>query len=210
MTPRIRSTIAAALLVVAPLLAVHGALAADCRSNTECIPPVTTASIAGTPGENGWWRSNVVATLVCTDNTGCSGTQYSIDGSTFSTYTGPFPVTGDGLHFLVAGSEDQAGNKENPELIVVRIDTGAPSVSLVSPLAGNVYANGAEDPVPAALPATIVAGTTEVQAAIADAVSGPGSARSTSTASSAGPRPRRRSRCSGPPATRRRGRTRSP
>src|SRR5262249_26837438 len=66
-------------------------------------PPVT-ATISGAP---------VGATI-----------RYSLDGSAYTTYTGPFPVSGEGIHFILA-TDDQ----NDMGATVVPIDTTAPTVS---------------------------------------------------------------------------------
>jgi hypothetical protein len=173
--PRGGLLLTAALMSASLTLIAGPGLAADCRSNTECIPPVTTADIAGVAGENGWWRSDVVVTLACSDaGSGCGSTSYSLDGSSYNTYNGPFPVAGEGLHFIEAGSVDAAGNKESPELIVVRIDATTPGVAILRPVAGDLYVINVGDPLPVALPVTIAVDETTVEAGLDDALSGPG------------------------------------
>ena len=165
-----------ALLGSGLLMTATSTLAADCRSSSDCVPPVTTFTATGTKGENGWWRSDVVVTLVCTDdNSGCGSTQMSLDGSSFNAYNGPFAVGGDGLHFILAQSQDKNGNNENPEVLFLPIDSAAPRIAFASPTDGNAYVRDAQDPLDPALPATVVVGEDQqVTAALSDSLSGAG------------------------------------
>jgi RTX calcium-binding nonapeptide repeat (4 copies) len=72
-------------------------------------PPVTSASLSGTPG--GVYISNAVVTLTASDaGSGVAGTYYAIDGGSQQTYSGSFDVSGVGLHKIAFWSSDNAGN----------------------------------------------------------------------------------------------------
>lgn len=99
----------------------------------DTVAPTTTATLAGTAGTNGWYTSQVTATLTAADNAGGSGvksTSYSLDGGPQTVYTMPVIVTGDANHTLAFNSTDKAGNAELPHLIFVAIDTTPPSLQL--------------------------------------------------------------------------------
>ncbi|WP_328533448.1 ThuA domain-containing protein [Micromonospora zamorensis] len=91
--------------------------------------PVTTATVSGTPTE-GWYTGPVTVTLAATDEAGGSGlasTEYQLDGATtWTAYTAPVAVSGDGEHELRFRSTDQAGNVESTKTVTVKIDTTAP------------------------------------------------------------------------------------
>lgn len=78
--------------------------------------PVTSISLNGTQGNNGWYRSDVAVTLSAADNasgSGVSATKYSLDsGATWLTYSSPFTASGSTL--VLARSWDNAGNDEGP------------------------------------------------------------------------------------------------
>ncbi|MFF5217139.1 ThuA domain-containing protein [Micromonospora sp. NPDC000442] len=104
------------------------------RFSTEAGPdddtaPVTTAEVSGTPVE-GWLTGPATVTLTAADNDGGSGvarTEYQLDdATTWTTYTEPVPVTGDGEHELRFRSVDEAGNVEETKAVTVRIDATAP------------------------------------------------------------------------------------
>ncbi len=92
------------------------------------LPPVTKLqSTGGAPGNNGWLVSPVVVTLVPTDvsGTGIARTEYGFDGSTWSTYSGPFTLPNGDFTFFYR-SIDNAGNVEIAKTQPYRIDTVAP------------------------------------------------------------------------------------
>jgi hypothetical protein len=104
--------------------------------STDTTPPTTTASVAGTTGDNGWYKqNNVTVTLTAVDNGNGSGvahTYYMIDGVQHE-YTSPFDVAeGDytGQHTLAYFSVDAAGNLENARLLGIKVDTTAPTMNL--------------------------------------------------------------------------------
>lgn len=92
----------------------------------DTTPPVTTDD-----APSGWVNHNVIVTLTATDDSsGVASTQYKIDGaSSWTTYTGPFAVSGDGDHTVSYFSTDNAGNPETPETTDVKIDTTAPTAT---------------------------------------------------------------------------------
>ncbi|MFJ6165263.1 ThuA domain-containing protein [Micromonospora orduensis] len=91
--------------------------------------PVTTATVSGTPTE-GWYTGPVTVTLTAADEAGGSGlagTEYQLDGATtWTEYTAPVAVSGDGEHELRFRSTDEAGNVESTKTVTVKIDTTAP------------------------------------------------------------------------------------
>jgi hypothetical protein len=87
---------------------------AACTVDT--TPPVTTASLSGPKGNNGWYRGAVVVTLSATDpDSPVAATYYSVDGSAQQTYSAPFSIAGDGVHQLSFYSIDPAGNQEKSQ-----------------------------------------------------------------------------------------------
>lgn len=156
------------IAVAAMLLASLGTAQA-----VDTAPPVTTTVPDGIAGDNGWWRSDVLVALRCTDETGCSRTLFSVDGSTFADYAEPFAVRGDGIHSVRVSSTDRNGNIEPVAELLVKIDTVAPAGSLDRPAAGAAYALDQQAPLPVALPYTVaVGGDLTVLASAADGTSG--------------------------------------
>jgi hypothetical protein len=92
--------------------------------------PTTTASLSGTQGTNGWYRSTVSVSLSASDPIlTIKQTFYQIDGGTLTLYTAPFQVTGDGVHSVSYYSVNSAGKQENPENTTIQIDTTAPATT---------------------------------------------------------------------------------
>ncbi len=91
--------------------------------------PATTAAVSG-PVSGGWYTGPAAVTLTATDETGGSGvagTQYQLDNATtWTPYTDPMVVSGDGAHSVRFRSTDNAGNIEATKSVEVRIDTTAP------------------------------------------------------------------------------------
>ncbi|HZD60688.1 MAG TPA: Ig-like domain-containing protein, partial [Anaerolineae bacterium] len=91
-------------------------------------------SLDGTQGENGYHTSDVTVTLAATDNlSGVARTEYSLDGTNWTTYTGPFAVATEGTTTVYCRSVDNAGNEENPKQEVIKIDKVAPTIVSTDP-----------------------------------------------------------------------------
>jgi hypothetical protein len=90
----------------------------------DVLPPITTQTMTGTMGLNGWYVSNVVITLTATDPfppmkydpkppSGVNYTMYKLHtGDTYTVYTAPVTVSTDGQYQLYYYSVDKAGNVE--------------------------------------------------------------------------------------------------
>ncbi len=94
------------------------------------IPPITTVSLQGTSGTNGWNLSSVSVTLTAHDSrAGVAMTQYRIDGGAWRPYVGTFVITTEGVHTVEVQSVDLVGNVEVPHSTGVKIDTTAPQLT---------------------------------------------------------------------------------
>lgn len=97
---------------------------------SDTTPPETSASLAGTPGDSGWWVSSVTVKLSATDGgSGVGSTRYRVDLGPWRTYTGPFTLSADGVRRVDYDSVDKAGNREPTETITVKIDEVPPSTT---------------------------------------------------------------------------------
>jgi PKD repeat protein/type 1 glutamine amidotransferase len=92
--------------------------------------PVTTATWtpAAPDGQNGWFVTAPGFTLGATDEgSTVAGTEYRIDAGTWTAYTGPVSLTGDGRHQVEYRSTDTAGNTETAHVVDVSVDSVAPA-----------------------------------------------------------------------------------
>lgn len=111
------------------LVNVSAALKVD--RNLDFIPPTTQIKLSGTPGNNGWYRSEVKVELTASDPAGVTETQYSLDfGRTWQKYAAPFSVTSEGITNVLAKSRDGGGNTEIPVRAQAKIDKTLPAVSI--------------------------------------------------------------------------------
>lgn len=105
----------------------------------DVTPPETTISLSGTLGTKGWYLSDVTVTLTATDDiSGVAKTEYSFDGTTWTTYNVPFTITTEGTHTIQYRSVDNAGNQEAAKSETIKIDK--PPTTTIS-LSGTAGAN---------------------------------------------------------------------
>lgn len=87
---------------------------------TQSETPVTTLSVAGTPGEAGWYVSPASVSMSCTS---CASTWYKLNGGPLVRYTSTFTL-GDGTHSLLYNST--GGVVEAQKSATIRVDTTEP------------------------------------------------------------------------------------
>lgn len=94
--------------------------------------------------------SSTTVSATASDNVGVAGVQFKLDGANLGTEdtTGPTYSTTwntttatNGTHSLTAVARDAAGNTTTSTAVSVTVDNAAPSVSITSPIAGNVSGN---------------------------------------------------------------------
>jgi len=99
----------------------------------DAAPPVTTASVSGTAGQNGWYTSDVaVALAAIDDSSGVNATKYSFNGVSWSTYSSPLVVSTEGSSTVYYYSIDNAGNTEGIKSLNVKVDKTAPSAPVLN------------------------------------------------------------------------------
>ncbi len=101
------------------------------KGGNDTISPTTTITFSGTSGNNGWYLSDVEATLTAIDNEGGSSvakTDYSFDNVNWNIYTIPFAVGSEGTARIYYRSTDYAGNKEAAKFQEINIDKTSPSI----------------------------------------------------------------------------------
>lgn len=93
-------------------------------------PPLTTISLDGDEGLEGWFLSDVDVTLTATAGvSGVNHTYYRVDGGSWQEYSTSFTVSDDDLHTVEYYSVDVDGLEEPVRLAEVGIDTEAPESS---------------------------------------------------------------------------------
>ena len=99
----------------------------------DTAPPTTTASLSGTPGNGGWYISEVQVSLAAEDATsGVDMISYRVDGGAWQPSTAPITVS-DGIHIVDYRSLDLAGNEEAVQGVTVQVDS-VPPIAAVNPL----------------------------------------------------------------------------
>jgi hypothetical protein len=100
--------------------------------DSDDIVPVSSASISGEEGENGWYVSTVSVTLSAEDEggSGLQGVYYSLDGGAWSAYASPLVISSEGTHVLEYRARDNFGNEEAVRTLNFRIDLHGPAVSI--------------------------------------------------------------------------------
>ena len=96
-------------------------------------PPVSSATLTGIRGENGWFRSAVTATLRATDEgSGIATFQYHLDGGPWQDYSAPLTFP-DGERLLEYFATDRALHIEAIHSLPVRVDSILPEVVRLDP-----------------------------------------------------------------------------
>jgi hypothetical protein len=98
---------------------------------TDTTPPVTEAQLVGTPGDNGWFKSDVIVTLSAEDESGIADIYCAVDRDpTITSCQEPFNLSEEGAHWVFFYAEDAAGNIEAMQRVDVKIDKTPPIVNL--------------------------------------------------------------------------------
>lgn len=117
-----------------------GNASSDTRTlRKDSTAPTTTASLSGTLGENGWYKSTVQVSLVATD--GAKGTpplttQYQLNGGAWTPYLTPISVSTEGTNTVNYRTVDFYGNTEATKTATVKVDTKAPVLVSTDPASG--------------------------------------------------------------------------
>ncbi|MDI5977553.1 ThuA domain-containing protein [Amycolatopsis magusensis] len=103
--------------------------------------PKTTAAFTAADGVNGWYRTTPTVTLTADDGagSGVAGTEYRIGDGAWTPYTAPFTVPGEGEQVIAYRSTDKKGNVEAEGSSVLKIDAGAPALTVSGVQAGGSY-----------------------------------------------------------------------
>lgn len=106
------------------------------------VDPVTSATVSGPAGTDGWFTGPVSVALSAADaHAGVAGIAVAVDGAPAAQYSTPIALTTEGTHTLTYRATDLAGNVETLRTTTVRIDETAPT-SIGATLAGTMGAEG--------------------------------------------------------------------
>lgn len=99
-------------------------------TTTDTTPPVTTSSIAGPLGLNGWYTGATTVTFTATDDlSGVATTEYSLDnGASWTTGTN-VSLTKSAIYNILYHSIDVDENAETPKSITVNLDSRPPAIT---------------------------------------------------------------------------------
>lgn len=88
--------------------------------------PDTTTSTLGT----GWYNSDVEVSLTAADSiSGVEKTEYRLNGGSWTAYTSPVRISGQGINTLEYRSTDSVGNVEATKQVEVKVDKTAPTTT---------------------------------------------------------------------------------
>jgi hypothetical protein len=91
-------------------------------------PLLTTASLSGTLGQNGWYMSPVNVRLEATGGElGVNWTSYSLDGTNWSYYNAVIQHQTEGVSTMTYYSRDGAGGLETVKSVEIKIDMTPPT-----------------------------------------------------------------------------------
>ncbi|MFZ3060713.1 MAG: DUF2341 domain-containing protein [Candidatus Methanoperedens sp.] len=108
----------------------------------DTTPPTTTISLSGTPGSNNWYTSDVQVILTAADDeagAGIAKTEFSFDGTNWSSYTTLFNISSEGITTVYYRSTDNAGNVEMTRNQTINIDKTSPIISISGVTDGSYY-----------------------------------------------------------------------
>ena len=102
----------------------------DAPSSEDVLPPASSATLAGTVGQPGFYKSNVLITIKSTDDlAGVLNVAYNLDNAGYQKVAGDaatFAVSAEGPHIIRFFSTDKAGNNEQEQTTTFTIDKTAP------------------------------------------------------------------------------------
>jgi len=97
---------------------------------SDATPPVTTASIAGPLGLNGWYTGPTTVSFMATDDlSGVARTEYSLDNGATWTTGSSVSLDASAIYNLLYRSIDEDGNVEAAQSLTVMLDSTPPAIT---------------------------------------------------------------------------------
>ncbi|MCC7104283.1 MAG: hypothetical protein IT307_04005 [Chloroflexi bacterium] len=124
----------------------------SCPAGSDGSAPTTSATVSPAPSGNGYSNGIVTVDLAAVDNSGGSGVKqitYSASGattiaSTTVNFRAVSVVIGvEGQTTVSFFAKDNAGNTESQKTVAVKLDKGAPTITITSPTATGYFVNQA-------------------------------------------------------------------
>lgn len=112
------------------------------------IPPTTSIVLNGEQGNDDWYKSDVLVTLLAVDNEGGMDegkTEYRLNSANWQEYTEPVNITTEGITTFEYRSIDSAGNQEGTKKELIKIDKTPPTITGKRTPAPNDYNWNKED-----------------------------------------------------------------
>ncbi len=102
------------------------------ENNYDHKPPESSVNITGREGENGWYTGDAIVALTAVDEVaGVDYIEYSLDnGQTIQKYSDPLHIEGEGVVKLQFRAVDLAGNEENLQERIIKIDKTPPEAKI--------------------------------------------------------------------------------
>ncbi len=97
---------------------------AESMIKADITKPAGTCTLSGTLSATGWYSSSVTAAVSASDNLSGIASVQTTEGS----YVSPVTWTAEGIHTFTWHAVDNAGNEEEPQTVVIKIDKSAPYV----------------------------------------------------------------------------------
>jgi hypothetical protein len=119
--------------------------AEDCLGNVEPVihrhiyfpdktAPTTTLLFSGPLYHDGYdWINDETTIVLSSDDHQGSGImtiKYKVDNGPEKTYTGPFSISGDGIHTITYFAKDMVNQVEDAQTVTVMVDSGGPTASV--------------------------------------------------------------------------------
>ncbi len=140
----------------APVQTIAPSATLTAVQSQDVLAPVSTATVVGTQGQSGFYKSNVAVNVNATDDSsGVLAINYALDNGAeqkVSGATASIPVATEGAHTLTFFSTDNAGNNEQVKTLTFTIDKTAPeAVVQFDPAAMDLHFSGTDNISPANL-----------------------------------------------------------
>jgi hypothetical protein len=104
----------------------------DASTTIDTGAPISSLAMQGTSGENGWYVTEITATITASDQwSGISSIKYRLNDGIWTQYASPISISAEGTTTLGFYAIDQAGNQGLAQSVQMKIDRTAPECAHV-------------------------------------------------------------------------------